>query len=218
MPGMLAHLLAPVLEPAARTLSLQRTLAGPGAALTFDDGPHPEGTPGVLELLERAQAPAAFFVIGEQVRAHPAIARRIADAGHLVALHGDQHLLQARRSPRALRADLAAGIATIEDVVGVRPQWHRPPFGIYSPAGLAAVRDAGLRPLLWSRWGKDWRKWTTPERIAARVTRGLGQADVVLLHDADYYSARGSHLRTLAALPLILAELSRRKLDTVLPV
>ncbi len=96
--------------------------------------------------------------------------------------------------------------------------WHRPPYGIYSPAGLRAAREAGLRPLLWSRWGKDWRRFTTPARIARRATRSVIAGDVILLHDADFYSARYSHRRTVAALAAILSELQRRKLDTVLPV
>jgi hypothetical protein len=72
--------------------------------------------------------------------------------------------------------------------------------------------------LLWSSWGKDWRKFTTPGRIAARVSRNLSAGDVILLHDADFYSARHSHRRTAQALPMILSELNRRGLDTVLPV
>jgi hypothetical protein len=82
---------------------------------------------------------------------------------------------------------------------------HRPPLGIYSQAGLGAVRERGMQPLLWSRWGKDWRKFTTPQRIAARASRDLGAGDVILLHDADHYSSRNSWQRTLAALPEILA-------------
>jgi hypothetical protein len=75
-----------------------------------------------------------------------------------------------------------------------------------------------MAPLLWSRWGKDWRKFTTPARIAARATRELAAGDVILLHDADFYSSRNSHRRTLAALEVIVGELRRRGLDTVLPV
>ena len=106
----------------------------------------------------------------------------------------------------------------VADATGVGVAWHRPPYGIYSPAGLRAVREAGLAPLLWSRWGKDWRRLTTPARIARRATRGLIAGDVILLHDADFYSARDSHRRTAAALEGILTELERRKLDTVLPI
>ncbi|MBV9004513.1 MAG: polysaccharide deacetylase family protein [Solirubrobacterales bacterium] len=218
MPGVIRHLLAPVLPAAARALELPRTLPdGAGVALSFDDGPHPEGTPSVLEVLSRASARATFFLIGEQVERRPALAAEIAAAGHVVALHGYRHRLQVRLSPSAVREDLARGAAAIEDAVGAAPAWHRPPYGVYSPAGLRAVHGAALRPLLWSRWGKDWRRFTTPGRIAARATRHVSRGDIILLHDADFYSSHGSHRKTVQALPLVIAELRRRELDTVLP-
>jgi len=217
---VIRHVLAPVVPGAARALALPRVLpAGAGGvALTFDDGPHPEGTPAVLELLARAGARATFFVIGEQVRREPELVARIAAGGHQVALHGDRHRLQLRLSTAQVRDDIARGVAAIEDAAGAGPVWHRPPYGIYSPAGLLAAQTAGLRPLLWSRWGKDWRKFTTPRRIASRVLAGLLPGDVILLHDADFYSARNSHRRTAAALALIVGELQRRRLNTVLPI
>jgi peptidoglycan-N-acetylglucosamine deacetylase len=216
---VIRHVLAPVRVSAAEALKLPRTLPGrAGVALTFDDGPHPEGTPAVLSVLARAGAHATFFVIGEQVERRPAMVGEIAAAGHVVALHGYRHRLQLRMSDSQLRSDLARGVAAIEAAIGRPPLWHRPPYGIYSPAGLRAAREAGLQPLLWSRWGKDWRKFTTPNRIAARVLQGALPGDVILLHDGDFYSARNSHLRTAQALSLIVAELDRRRLDSVLPV
>ncbi|HEY2006328.1 MAG TPA: polysaccharide deacetylase family protein [Solirubrobacteraceae bacterium] len=216
---MLAHALAPVRPALADRLGIPRSLPGArGVALTFDDGPHPEGTPAILEGLARADARATFFVVGEQVRRRPALLAEIEAAGHLVALHGDRHRLQLRLRARELDDDLIRGVAAIEDALGHGPVWHRPPYGIYSPAGLQGARAMGLRPLLWSRWGKDWRKFTTPDRIAARVISGVLPGDVILLHDADFYSARGSHRRTASALALIAAELKRRKVGTVLPV
>jgi peptidoglycan/xylan/chitin deacetylase (PgdA/CDA1 family) len=216
------HLLAPIVPAAASSLRLPRTIspraAASGVALTFDDGPHPTGTPAVLEVLARAGARATFFVIGEQVERRPALVRELVAAGHGVALHGYRHRLQLRMPPALVRDDLERGIAAIENAISARPGFHRPPYGIYSPAGLQAARAAGLEPLLWSRWGKDWRRFTTPARIAARVTRQLRADDVILLHDADFYSARDSHIRTTSALELILRELTRRELDTVLPV
>ena len=211
-------LLAPVVPPAARALGLPRSLPGSaGVALTFDDGPHPEGTPWVLEMLAAASLRAVFFLVGEQVERRPNLAAAVGAAGHGVALHGYRHRLQLRMGPAEIEADLTRGAAVIEDACGIRPLWHRPPYGIYSPAGLAIARAGGLRPLLWSRWGKDWRKFTTPRRIAARVTRNMAAGDVILLHDADFYSARDSHRRTVDALPEIISELKRRGLDTVLP-
>jgi peptidoglycan/xylan/chitin deacetylase (PgdA/CDA1 family) len=216
---VIRHALAPICPAAAAALKLPRTIdtTGPGVALTFDDGPHPEGTPAVLETLARADARATFFVVGEQVQRRPALVAEIAAAGHAVALHGYRHRLQLRLGDREVQADIERGLEAVHDATGVDATWHRPPYGVYSPAGLKFVRQTGLRPLLWSRWGKDWRKFTTPTRIAARATREIGAGDVILLHDADFYSARDSHRRTVQALETILSRLSHTGLDTVLP-
>src|ERR1700723_351099 len=104
MPGVETHLLAPVNRAAAAALALPRTLpAAPGVVLTFDDGPHPEGTPAILELLARHRATATFFVVGERVRRRPALLARILAEGHQVALHCDRHRLQLRLGRDALR-------------------------------------------------------------------------------------------------------------------
>ena len=81
--------------------------------------------------------------------------------------------------------------------------------GVFSPAGLAVAERRGLAPLLWSRWGCDWRVRETPERVALRATRDLTAGDVVLLHDADHYSCDGAWRTTAAALPLVLAALAK---------
>jgi hypothetical protein len=75
-----------------------------------------------------------------------------------------------------------------------------------------------MKPLLWSCWGKDWRKFTTPRRIARRIVPGVQPGDVILLHDADFYSSKYSHRRTVAALELIMNRLTEREIGTVLPV
>jgi len=208
--------LAPLVPSLCRSLGIPRTLSGDEAvvALTFDDGPHPHGTPAVLEALAAVRARATFFLVGEQVRREPALAREIVAAGHTVALHGDRHRLQLRVSPRALAADLNRGHAAIAETTGVAPRHYRPPFGIFSPAGLAIVRRRGWTPLLWSRWGHDWRLHRTPGQIAAELTERLAPGDVLLLHDADHYSQPGSWQRTVAALPAVLTEIERRGLTT----
>jgi peptidoglycan/xylan/chitin deacetylase (PgdA/CDA1 family) len=152
------------------------------------------------------------------VERRPVLAAEIAAAGHLVAVHGYRHRLQLRLSDDAVREDLTRAAAVISEATGTAPRWHRPPYGIYSPAGLAAARAQGMEPLLWSRWGKDWRKFTTSGRITRRATRDVDDGDVILLHDADFYSSAGSHERTVAALPALLARLKSLGLATVLPV
>jgi peptidoglycan/xylan/chitin deacetylase (PgdA/CDA1 family) len=172
----------------------------------------------VLEVLAEAGIQATFFLVGEQVERRPALAAEIATAGHLVALHAHRHRPQPALTARAVEDDLARGSHAIEDATGVAAVWHRPPYGLYSASGLKAVRAHDLKPLLWSRWGKDWRKFTTPEKIAHRATENLRAGDVILLHDADFYSSSGSHRRTAEALKLIVRELKRQKICTVLPL
>jgi peptidoglycan/xylan/chitin deacetylase (PgdA/CDA1 family) len=175
-----------------------------GVSLTFDDGPHPRGTPAVLDILAAAGARATFFLVGEQARAHPALAAEITAAGHAVAIHGDRHRNLLRLSPRTLADDLDRAAATIGELTGKTPVLHRPPYGIYSHPGLALVRGRGWSPLLWSRWGRDWSAREAPHAIAGRLTRDLAPGDVLLLHDADWYSDPGSWRATVAALPRVL--------------
>jgi peptidoglycan/xylan/chitin deacetylase (PgdA/CDA1 family) len=210
--------LAPIVPAVAAALRIERRLAGAsGVALTFDDGPHPEGTPRVLEVLAGAGATATFFLVGEQVERRPALAAEIVSAGHAVALHGHRHRNLLRVPPRALADDLRRGSAILAAATGRTPTLYRPPYGIFSPAGLAYARRRGWRPLLWSRWGRDWAARATPGSIARLVTRDLAAGDVLLLHDADYYSVEGSWRQTVAALPRVLEEIGVRGLATVTP-
>jgi peptidoglycan/xylan/chitin deacetylase (PgdA/CDA1 family) len=192
--------LAPVVPRIAASNGIPLRLDRPAATVTFDDGPHPQGTPAVLDALDEAGLRAIFFLVGEQVERYPELAAEVAARGHEVGIHGYRHRVQLAQSQSAVRADLERALATI----GGAPRFHRPPLGIYSTAGLRLTRELGLEPLLWSRWGKDWRKFTTAKRIARRATRDLGPGDVILLHDADHYSSKNSWQRTVAALPEIL--------------
>jgi peptidoglycan-N-acetylglucosamine deacetylase len=219
IPSVIRHLLAPHVPQAAAALHVRRTLPdATGVAITFDDGPHPEGTPAVLGILDRAGIKATFFLVGEQVVRRPGLAAEIAARGHAIAVHCYRHRPQPTMTKTQVEQDIARAADAIEKATQTTPTWHRPPYGLYSPAGLLATRDRGLKPILWSRWGKDWRRLTTPERIAARATANLTPGDVILLHDADFYSSRGSHERTAEALVLIVRELKFRKIGTVLPV
>jgi peptidoglycan/xylan/chitin deacetylase (PgdA/CDA1 family) len=205
--------LAPIVPAVARALDLPLRTAQPDAvALTFDDGPHPQGTPAVLELLARAGARATFFLVGEQVQRSPALAAEIAAAGHAIALHGHRHRNLLRLTPGAVAADLDRGADTVSTATGAAIALHRPPYGIYSWPALGAVRARGWTPLLWSRWGHDWRRRATAASIATEVTAAVAAGDVLLLHDADDYSAPGSWRNTVAALPRVLEALAARGL------
>jgi peptidoglycan/xylan/chitin deacetylase (PgdA/CDA1 family) len=207
--------LAPVLPPLAEMLGVALRDEGlDGVALTFDDGPHPHGTVSILETLREHDARATFFLAGEQVERRPALAAEIVAAGHRVELHCHRHRNQLRLTPRMLLEDAERGRAAIEEATGQSIADYRPPYGIFSAAGLRAVRGRGWRPVLWSQWGRDWDKRATPESITRRTTAGVRAGDILLLHDADYYSARGSWVGTAAALSKILELLEARGLKS----
>ena len=200
--------LAPVVPPLGAALGIVLREEGEeGVAITFDDGPHPQGTPAVLEILREAGASATFFLAGEQVLRRPALVAEIVAAGHRVELHCHRHRNQLRLSPRSLLEDTERAKAAIEEAGGQEVRDYRPPYGIFSAVGLRTIRARGWRPVLWSLWGRDWARRATPDSIARRASAGARAGDVLLLHDADYYSARDSWVRTVAALPMILEEL-----------
>jgi peptidoglycan/xylan/chitin deacetylase (PgdA/CDA1 family) len=205
---------AKVSAPVRRLIGVPARLGGGAVALTFDDGPHPAGTPAVLDLLEEAGARATFFLVGEQVREHPGLAAEVARRGHEIAVHCDRHRNLLRLSPGQVRDDLRRAAATIEEATGRSPRHYRPPYGVLSGPALAVARRAGWLTVLWSRDGRDWEHRATPESVAGRL-RGAGPGDVVLLHDADDYSSAGSWRTTTGALPAILDDLAGRGLAVV---
>lgn len=194
-----------------------RTASGRGYALTFDDGPHPDGTTAALEILAGAGVRATFFLVGEQVRRNPALAREIVAAGHQIGLHCDRHRNLLRLAPWQVHADIARAQEEIETATGRAIGLYRPPYGVLNAAALRVARSRGWRTLLWSEWGRDWEARATPESIAARVTDGAGEGSVLLLHDADDYSAPESWRRTVAALPQVLDTLAERGLQPTFP-
>lgn len=194
----------------ARRLGMQTHLEDQRAvALTFDDGPHPEGTPAVLEALARLDARATFFLTGEQVLRFPTLAREIVTLGHTVGVHGHRHLLLTVRTPWASTGDVQLALDVIEDATGSTPRLYRPPYGVANPASLLAARRTGLRPVLWARWGRDWERRATAASITAAATHELHGGEILLLHDSDRYSAPGSWHATVAALPEIAAVVTR---------
>jgi peptidoglycan/xylan/chitin deacetylase (PgdA/CDA1 family) len=176
-----------------------------GVALTFDDGPDPDATPEVLDALDAAQIKATFFLVGEQVEAHPALAREIADRGHELQAHCFDH------TPHRLLVDavedLKRTIDAITNATNTEPTMQRPPYGRFSEASYAACNDAGLQPVYWSAWGEDWED-IQPDRIADLVTRDMSDGTVILLHDSARYAHRLSARATAAAIPLIAAALA----------
>jgi peptidoglycan/xylan/chitin deacetylase (PgdA/CDA1 family) len=193
------------------------TLAGVGrpahVALTFDDGPDPASTPEFLDALDALGWRATFFMLGEMARRAPGLAAEVAAAGHEIAVHGDAHRTQLRRGPRATHDDIARARDSVAEASGVAPAWFRPPFGTLSVAGWRSARALGLRTVLWTAWGRDWRAAATADSVADDVLAGFVDGGTVLLHDSDCTSAPESWRSSLAALPLLAKEFAERGLE-----
>jgi peptidoglycan/xylan/chitin deacetylase (PgdA/CDA1 family) len=198
-----------------RLPGLERVAHG-RAVVTLDDGPDPDATPEILDQLDRFGVRGTFFMLGEQVVRHAALAREVRERGHDIALHGSRHLRHDRIGPDEVRADVALGLHQVEENVGVRPRWFRPAFGKASPTTVEACAEHGLELVYWSAWGLDW-EGLPAERIARRVSRDLGNGAVVLLHDSARYARRPSAIETARAIPLI-ADTARRRGIRLVPL
>jgi peptidoglycan/xylan/chitin deacetylase (PgdA/CDA1 family) len=195
-------------------------VGSPGhVALTFDDGPQPESTPKFLEALDRLGWRATFFMLGSMVDRSPALAAEVAAAGHEVAVHGYHHRSEMFRAYPGIAADLARAVESISTASApAQPlHWFRPPYGTLAGGGVIAARRQGLRTVLWSTWGRDWRAEATPETVVADVAAHLGPGATVLLHDSDCTSAPGAWRSALGALDP-LAELFSSRGLTVGPL
>lgn len=172
-------------------------------AVTFDDGPDPESTPAFLTALDALGWRATFFMLGSMVAAAPALAAEVAAAGHELGVHGFDHRTHLRLGPRATRDEIIRGRDAIVEATGVVPVWFRPPYGTLSVSALLAARSMGLRTVLWTAWGRDWREGATGASVVDDVQKGLLDGGTVLLHDSDCTSSPGSWRATLDALPLL---------------
>jgi len=209
------------LLPRARLLgpNLTRLPAAAAArgevALTLDDGPDPEVTPRVLELLGRAGVRASFFCIGERARRHPGLVRAIAAAGHAVENHSLSHRHDfSILGPRGYLRELGAAQDALGALTGSAPRFFRAPAGLRNPfLGYALARlDLGLAS--WTRRGFDTVSANAP-RVLARLTRGLAAGDILLLHDGRPARAADGTPVVLAVLPRLLEALLRANLRPV---
>ena len=176
-------------------------------ALTFDDGPDPEVTPRVLELLDRYQAKASFFCIGENAAAQPELVKEIARRGHSVENHSYRHHRAfAFFGISRLRREVDAAQSTVASITGRPPVFFRAPAGFRSPFLDFVLAPRGLRYVSWTRRGFD-AVSADPRRVLRRLTRGLAAGDVLLMHDSAPV--------VLAVLPELLEHLSARGLKAV---
>jgi peptidoglycan-N-acetylglucosamine deacetylase len=168
-------------------------------ALTFDDGPNPTATPRILDLLDRYNQHATFFVMGRHVRAFPELAREIVARGHAIENHTDTHPSLALLSGRRIREELDRCDQAISSATGLTAKWMRPPYGFRSPllgSIIAARGNSGVA--MWSMMARDW-KPQPAEPVIERLRHARG-GDIVLLHDGDHQTLEGDRSHVVAAL------------------
>ena len=147
----------------------------PVLCLTFDDGPDPVYTPQLLELLERWQVPAAFFVMGRQAAAHPDLLHRMEAAGHTVGLHSNIHKSAYLMTPRQAAEDFRQSMEALRSA-GLRPKYYRPPWGHATPASRRLAGQYGLTPVYWDVMAQDWKASITEDEILRRLLIRTGAA------------------------------------------
>jgi peptidoglycan/xylan/chitin deacetylase (PgdA/CDA1 family) len=217
------HLLiaAAVLWPRGRVLGPNRVRLPAAAAarnevsLTFDDGPDPEVTPRVLDLLDRYQARASFFCIGEKALAFPDLVREIVRRGHSVENHSHRHSPAfAFFGPFSLRREVDAAQAAITGITGRAPAYLRAPAGFRSPLLDPVLASRGLQYVSWTRRGFDTASGNA-DAVLGRLARGIAPGDILLLHDGAPARTREGEPVTLAVLPRLLDQIAARGLKPV---
>ncbi len=170
-------------------------------ALTFDDGPNPTWTPQILDVLDRYDVPATFFVLGYLARAYPDLVRAEVARGHHVADHSWDHPDFNRLSAAAQASQIRSTADLVDSLVGPGTvRCFRPPYGNYSSTTVAVARDRGLATILWSRDGRDWARPGVPAIVNGNLdTRYDGGKGLILLHDGG-----GDRSQTVAALPPLI--------------
>jgi peptidoglycan/xylan/chitin deacetylase (PgdA/CDA1 family) len=176
----------------------------PRVALTFDDGPNPHYTPQVLAVLKQYGVKATFFCVGQHVAAYPDLVKQEYAAGHAIGNHSWSHPVLAFLSGPATLSQLKRTSDAIQQVIGVRPIFFRPPYGAFSSQVLTRANCLGMITVIWNVRATDWAK-PGVDVISDRVIERTGNGAIILLHDGG-----GDRSETVAALPTIIEGLQRR--------
>ncbi|SDJ46449.1 polysaccharide deacetylase family protein [Streptomyces indicus] len=183
-------------KPILRLASRDRTMV-----LTFDDGPDPRYTPGILRTLRQYDVRAMFFVCGEMAAASPDLLREMIDDGHVIGNHTWTHPQLLRLGRAAVRSEIESTSEVVRRTVGEAPLWFRAPYGAWNRAAFEIGAGAGMEPLAWTTDSLDWTEPGT-RKIVDNVLRGAGSGVVVLNHDAG-----GNRSQSVDALRIYLPRL-----------
>lgn len=176
----------------------------PQIALTFDDGPYPPHTSEILAILQKYGVKATFFCIGQSIVAHPDIVKEAYAAGHLIANHSWSHANMSALSSSRIISEITWTSEAIEQIIGVKPRFFRPPYGAFNSQVLKQADRLGLTTVIWDVRATDWSR-PGVDLIISRILNRSTQGSIILLHDG-----RGDRSQTVAALPPIIEGLQQR--------
>jgi peptidoglycan/xylan/chitin deacetylase (PgdA/CDA1 family) len=196
--------------------TISRTNSSRKLAITFDDGPNPAITPKLLDLLDRYNAKATFFLIGKYVRECPELVKETIARGNSIGNHTELHPNLFWLNPKQVRIELRLCHDAICNAICVPPKWFRPPFGMRNPWVIPAARELGYQTVMWTLIPGDWSEkpvdWLIPrmQPIAQHARQNLantasanapgGTGDILCLHDGGHRQLNADRTRTLAAL------------------
>jgi peptidoglycan-N-acetylglucosamine deacetylase len=190
-----------------------RTLIAPRRpgelALTFDDGPNPTWTPRLLDLLAGHDVHATFFMVGKFAKAERDLARRVAEAGHVVGNHSWSHPDLSRTRDANVLDELTRTNDLLGEICGKPVRYFRPPFGARSPYVLKLARRLGLVPVMWNAMTHDWEE-PSSDKIATDLMRKIdrhqarGFAANIVLHDGSHHGFRADRAPSVAAVGQLL--------------
>ncbi len=181
-------------------------------ALTFDDGPNDPYTLQLLDILAEHRVRATFFMIGRFVRQRPDIVRAVQFAGHLIGNHTMTHPWLVLEPPAKVRRELADCNAALEDVLGERVSYFRPPHGSRRPDVLRSARELGLTPVMWNVMGRDWEPGIRGDDVLGHVEKGIrrnrraGRGSNIALHDGGQAGIGQDRSATVEAAQHLLAK------------
>ena len=184
-----------------------------GVALTFDDGPHPLYTPRVLEILERFQAKATFFVIGKHLEKNGDLAATAARAGHVIGNHSYHHFrTMSFSSSEKIGEEIIRCQNEVEKWAGYQPRFYRQPAGFRNPKIFDILKNLGMTLVGWQVRAYD-TQLQNPEIIARKILEKIKPGGVILLHDGSDSEQSQDRTPTLEALPVILHGLKHRGME-----
>lgn len=181
----------------------------PGVTITFDDGPNPEITPQILDILDQYKVKATFFVIGEKAARYPELIKLIHGRGHDLGAHTQHHRFAWLISPRTTWQEWDQCVAALEDLTGEAVEWMRPPWGTFSLSTWWWMKSRNKKAVLWDVEGHDWQVRRSPEQIIDRILKKVREGSIILLHDAG--GEKGAPDNTLSALGLLCQKVTEDK-------